>query len=114
MADNKFLFIPVRGEIKILNLSGGDLLDEFYGLIGCDSIEIVKVVGGAYLMVVDDEGLICDPPKEINIRASCGYVGFPETYIAGDVLLGRFNGSDDIVGLSSAEANELRAIFEGF
>lgn len=114
MEENKFLFIPVKGEIKILTLPGTSILDDFYKLIGCDSIEIVQVVGGHYLMVVDDEGKVCRPPKDVNIRASCGYPGFPAECIAGDVLIGKFNGVDDIVGLSSAEAKELQSIFNGF
>ena len=114
MEENKFLFIPVKGEIKILTLSGDKLLDDFYKFIGCDSIEIVRVVGGRYLMVVDDEGKVCKPSKDMNFRASCGYLGFPAEYIAGDVLIGKFNGIDDIVGLSSAEAKVLQSIFNGF
>lgn len=114
MTDSKFLFIPVTGEVKILNLTGTSLLDDFYQLIGCDSIEIVQVVGGKYLMVIDDEGKVCNPPKDMNIRASCGYPGFPIDHIVGDVLIGKFNGVDDIVGLSSAEASELQRIFSGF
>ena len=114
MTDSKFLFIPVTGEVKILNLTGTSLLDNFYQLIGCDSIEIVQVVGGEYLMVIDEEGKVCNPPKDVNIRASCGYSDFPIDHIVCDVLIGKFNGADDIVGLSSAEASELQRIFSGF
>ena len=114
MTNSKFLFIPVTGEIKILDLPGTSILDDFYKLIGCDSIEIVRVVGGQYLMVVDDEGKVSKPPKDLNIRASCGYPGFPTECIVGDVLVGKFNGVDDIVGLSIAEAKELQCIFNGF
>lgn len=114
MVESKFLFIPVQGEIKILDLPGTNNLDNFYSLIGCDSIEIVNVVGGRYLMVIDEEGKVHNPPKSNNFRASCGYGGFPFDFIAGDVLIGKFNGVDDIVGMSMAEARELYNVFNGF
>lgn len=114
MTESKFLFVPVYGEIKILDLPGTNKLDCFYELIGCDSIEIVHVVGGHYLMVIDEEGKVCNPPKPSNIRVSLAYGGFPIEYIAGDVLVGKFNGVDDIVGMSLAEARELCNVFNGF
>lgn len=109
--NTKFLFIPVYGEIKILDLPEKKRLNEFYSLVGCDSIEIVRVVGGHYLMIVDEEGKVCANPKEMNVRASCGYGGYPSDYIAGDVLVGKFNGADDIEGMSLPEARELLRLF---
>ncbi len=86
----KYLFIPVVGEIKVLELDEPVNFSEVYELIGCDFIETVRVVFSDIIMMVDESGKIKSPAKSLNPRASMFYGGFRYgDYIAGDVLIGK-------------------------
>jgi hypothetical protein len=60
-----------------------------YQLIGCDTIDIVKLVDGRR-MIVDDNGAISDPPKAVNEKATVLYQEGRNTAwaIRGTVLVG--------------------------
>ncbi len=86
----KYLFIPVIGEIKVLELAEPININEIYGLIGCDFFETVRIIFTDIIMMLDESGKIKDPPKPVNPRASMLYSGLQYgDYIVGDVLIGK-------------------------
>ncbi len=86
----KYLFIPVFGEIKVLELDEPVNFNEVYELIGCDCIETVRIICSDIIMMVDESGKIKNPSKSFNPRASIFYDGYRYgDYIAGDVLIGK-------------------------
>jgi len=109
----KYLFIPVVGPVREAELPDdtNGFLDEAEKQLSCNCVEFVYLPGGYYVMMVDESGKICNPPKRMNIRASPLYGGFPKEYIAGDVLIGKRgfrNGEPDIVGLSDKEIKDFK------
>lgn len=61
-------------------------LEELRTLIGCDWIEIVRLLGsGDSFLVVDEEGKLNG--KERNSKATKMYGRMPYDYIVGDALL---------------------------
>ena len=107
----KYLFVPVIGKIREIELSDepGAFLDECEKLLSCASIENVVIPGGFYYMIIDGDGRCRGSSKLMNIRASPLYGGFPIEYIAGDVIIGKKgfrNGAPDIIGLSDRDIND--------
>ncbi len=86
----KYLFIPVVGEIKVLELPEPININDIYEIIGCDCFETVRIISQDIIMMVDESGKIKTPAKSVNPRASMFYPGLRYgVYIAGDVLIGK-------------------------
>ena len=116
----KYLFIPVRGPIKILNSPVQDEVPNyrfFLEAIQADHLEVVHCTTNyRHLMLLDECGKIIDPPKEVNFRASALYGGAPYDLIVGDVLLGKEGYTPegvDVIGLADEEIKAyVRFFFE--
>ena len=87
----------------------------FASKIGCNYIQVVcPKYYDDYLIVLDEDGKL--KPNHLNIIASAMYATFEHgDPIVGDCLLvkeGIHNGEYDLVGLSLAEANKVKASIE--
>ena len=114
----KYLFVPVVGPVREVELPDdtNGFLNEAEKQLDCSCVEFVYIPGGHYVMIIDESGKICNPPKRINIRASPLSGGWPSDCIAGDVIIGKrgfVNGSPDIVGLTDKEINDLKKYYRG-
>ena len=99
----RLLFVPVLGPIKVVDVSENALLDKAYELLDCYCVENVYICGNRYIMLVDESGKLCDPPKRINLRVSPLYGGYPDDLIVGSALIGKFGFTEngpDLVGLN--------------
>lgn len=110
----EFLVVPVFGNPYVLQLEDhDDLLDQAYEIIGCRGVDFVYC--GLYIMLVDDEGAICNPPKPVNDVASTLYPGSDfGDMIHGTAIIGKrgfYDGEPDIVGLAPADQNMLLAFW---
>ena len=115
----KFLFVPVSGEIKVIDFEytdPNDFNNFVHETISCEYYELVSIGRNNY-MVVDELGKVLEDPKPVNVRASTLYLGTPEgDPIVGDVLIGTMgtiNGEPDLIGLESIELERLLDYFAG-
>ena len=109
----KFLKLNVDRTAEVLICDGG-LLPFIYKSIGCECFEIVHI-GYDYILIVDENGKICEPAKILNSSATSLYPGKLFDYIAGDVLIAKIamvNGERDIVGLSNDEIAAISMILK--
>lgn len=107
----EFLVFPVSGDPYVLQLENhDDLLDQSYQIIGCRGVEFVHC--GPFIMLVDEVGAICNPPKPLNNVASALYPGSDYGYmIHGVAILGKqgfYAGEPDVVGLSPSVLSQLQ------
>ena len=110
----EFLVVPVSGSPYVLQLEDDDdLLDQAYQIIGCRGVEFVRC--GNYIMLVDEVGAICNPPKPINDVASTLYPGSDfGDMIHGVAIIGKqgfYAGEPDIVGLDPKDMHMLLAFW---
>ena len=77
-----------------------DRLHSWYDALECTCLQHVQtIIPGLYLLI-DDNGKITDPPKQLNTFASLLYPGFPYDCIVGHAILagvGMRDGEADIV-----------------
>ena len=113
----KYIFIPVVGPILFYSLPDNKVpsFEKFKDIISAQSLEVVHChTNYRHLMLIDECGKICDPPKEVNFRASALYGGFPNDLIVGDVILGKEGYTPegvDIVGFNDDEVKEYVRFF---
>ena len=110
----EFLVVPVSGDPYVLQLEDhDDLLDQAHQIIGCRGVEFVYC--GSYIMLVDEVGAICDPPKPVNDVASTLYPGSDfGDMIHGVAIIGKqgfYDGEPDIVGLAPSDQIMLQAFW---
>ena len=77
-------------EVFPVDVISGFSLQEMCQLIQCETIDVVSL-GREARMVLDNNGLISDPPRPFNYKASLLYwsAGYnPQNPIVGDVLVG--------------------------
>ncbi len=113
----KYLFIPVVGEVKALELQEPININEVYQIIGCDCFETVRVICSDIVMMLDESGKIKTPAKLVNPRASMLYsgIGYGD-YIVGDVLIGKevwTSEGPDIGGIPPQFLSYLLDLFNG-
>lgn len=100
-------FVKITPEMTVSTISTEEAtLDFWYQEIGCTSIECVRLTRDQF-MIVDEEGLVKDPPAKINVLASCLY-NYP---LHGTVLIGKQgkrHGEPDIVGFTEQEVTKVR------
>lgn len=86
-------------------------LDRMYGLIGdnCHAIDLVTGIrsskGRLYMMVVDDEGLLCDNPKAKENPMACIIAG---KTLVGNVIFVRDHEGEDLDPRAKAAAIDYR------
>lgn len=77
-----------------------DRLHSWYDSLECDCLQHVQtLIPGLYLLI-DDNGKITDPPKQLNTLATFLYPGYPYDCIVGHAILagvGLRDGEPDIV-----------------
>ena len=103
----KYLLIPVKGDVKVVELDEEILLSELQRLVDgyIETIPYTKDM----LMIVNDEGVINEMP--FNGRASA----LIKNHLFGPVVIagrGLRNGEPDIVGLSERDCNILQLLIE--
>lgn len=110
----EFLVVPVSGNPYVLQLEDHDhLLDQAYEIIGCRGVEFVRC--GNYIMLIDEVGAVCNPPKPVNDVASTLYPGSDfGDMIHGVVIIGKrgfYAGEPDIVDLAPSDQIMLQAFW---
>lgn len=107
----KYIKITTTNKVDVLEIDSDELLKGFYSAIDCSSVALISVRifphKPPYLLVVDEEGKVKDPPKQPNEVATMLFKG---AVIVGDVIIGKSglrNGEPDIVGLDSYEVESL-------
>lgn len=87
-----------------------DRLHSWYDALECHCLQHVQtIIPGLYLLI-DDNGKITDPPKQLNTFASLLYPGFPYDCIVGHAILagvGMRDGEADIVPPSESHLRTL-------
>lgn len=114
----KCILIKTNLEISVVDLPDDDTFnDEVYKLLNCSCWEGVVNNFGLY-MLVDENGKVSKPPKELNPIATLIYPGAGKDYIAGDVLISKIGrnaqGETDLVSLSVIEINSLQIALDQF
>ena len=83
----KCILLKTLDKSGIVDIDYDNFLDEAYKLLDCTTIETASCVRSEYLFIVDGEGKIKEPPKDLNVEASSLYPGVPIDCLCGDVLL---------------------------
>ena len=109
------LKIKTNHTIDIIEMPEKRNASWFANQIDCDYIQVVRPkYYSDYIIVLDEEGKL--KPNHLNVVASAMYATFEHgDPIVGDCLLvkeGIHNGEYDLVGLSLAEANKVKASIE--
>lgn len=89
----KLLKLTPAGACSVVEIEEFDLsrqLDQMYQLIGCDTIEIVRLPRTTGCLIVDESGLLKKDPQ-LNPAATI----LAEQPIVGTVLLGSIRQTDD-------------------
>lgn len=85
-------------------------LDACYNVIGCSTIQTASTVIRGLVLVIDEEGKLCDGwENRINKVASVLY-GSDWDLIVGDAILARVDG-ENLVPLTSDDVDRLRLYF---
>ena len=108
-----YFYIKVNGDTSLVDIEHSEFNDQVHKLLECSIYELVHLPGDFY-MVVDENGKIYEKPKEVNLKASLLYPGFPQDPIVGDVLIGKLgmvHGEPDMVGLDVEEISRIERLF---
>ncbi|NLG22213.1 MAG: DUF3846 domain-containing protein [Actinomycetales bacterium] len=100
------LLIAEDGEIAEVDLSATDTLRTMYQVIGCSSVDVVRLTTNLD-MWIDDEGMITDRP--VNVLATLLARHFGRTYqpYCGPALLGGMTDDGDTINLTD---DQIRAV----
>lgn len=104
MAKEKILMVLVN-ENGASKVEVEPSLDEYYRLLGCDTIDMVDRRLGYnrshkdFTIICDDEGLMCDEPR-ISAIDNLGKV-----MLVGNLLVTQCNGEGENVGLTDKDAD---------
>lgn len=104
---DRVVLIKPNGSVKIVN---ADIRNLFRDEIECRTAEVVYTILDNIIMLVDEEGAICEPRKDFNYLASTLCRGdFVRIY--GNAVICKTT-ADDIVGLSKEEADIFKLMLE--
>lgn len=97
-----------EGYVKVVEVEKA--LDEYYRILGCSCIDIVrrKIGNKTFEIVVDDEGALKAKP----IISAVDTYGNPA--LVGNLFIVKFNGNDDITSLNEQDINFIKSKIKSY
>lgn len=95
------------GALADVTLMGGRVLEDLYGLIGCRSVDVVRL-GESLDMWVDDEGMLVGAASRPATRLAREYGFVWQPYYGVAVLTGGADRDGNTLSLAAAQAAAVR------